>query len=253
MKRVILLDADIVAYNISAKSQQTFDFGDTGVAVHVEDMADVERVVETWVARLIIRLKADELIVCLSVPSSEGFRLKVLPTYKFNRKAEKPRHLQAVKDYLASEYKSYTKPQLEADDVMGILATHPLLISGKKVIVSEDKDMQTIPCWLFRPKRDTKPWLVSEEHANWFHMIQTLMGDPCDGYKGCPLIGIKSAEMILASCAPDKHWSAVVRTYKAAGLTEDDALVQAQVARICRHDDYDFNSGEVKLWTPSKS
>ncbi|UZT50317.1 exonuclease [Enterobacter phage 03_vB_Eclo_IJM] len=36
-----------------------------------------------------------------------------------------------------------------------------------------------------------------------------------------------------------------------AGMTEQELLVQAQVARICRASDYDPKSKEVILWTPS--
>lgn len=244
------MDADIVAYNIASTAESYYDFGDSGRCVSVEDLEVVLEKTDKAIATVVSKLKLDEIIICLSVPSSEGFRLKVLPSYKSNRVAERPVHLQAVKDYMAAEYTSYIKPTLEADDVMGILATHPLLISGKKVIISEDKDMQTIPCWLYRPRRDKKPWKVSEEHADHFHMIQTLMGDAVDGYKGCPNIGIVKATKILEGLAVEDYWGAVVDAYEKAGLTEADALVQAQVARICRHDNYDFTKNEVVLWQP---
>jgi DNA polymerase-1 len=42
----------------------------------------------------------------------------------------------------------------------------------------------------------------------------------------------------------------VVAAFESKGLTEEDALVQARVARICRASDYDFKTKEVKLWNP---
>jgi DNA polymerase-1 len=42
----------------------------------------------------------------------------------------------------------------------------------------------------------------------------------------------------------------VVALYARYGLTEDDALVQARVARICRASDYDFKDRKVIHWTP---
>src|SRR3546814_8955273 len=64
-----------------------------------------------------------------------------------------------------------------------------------RVIVSEDKDMQTLPnvkIW-----RQDKLVETTAESAENFWLYQTLMGDSTDGYKGCPGCGPKSAEAIL--------------------------------------------------------
>lgn len=252
MTRTILLDSDIVAFQFASAGQSTWDFGDSGKCKHVEDLDDVTPKVDVWIAELMEKLNGDELVVCLSVPSSECFRLKVLPTYKGNRKdVVRPDLLQAVKDHMAEKYRSYIRPGLEADDCLGILATHPTLIKGEKIIVSEDKDMETLPCTWYRPKRDKKPRRISEEQADRFHIYQTLIGDTTDGYKGCPGIGPVKAVRILEESGGD-YWSSVVATYESKGLTEEDALVQARVARICRYQDYDFSKKEVKLWTPTR-
>jgi DNA polymerase-1 len=42
----------------------------------------------------------------------------------------------------------------------------------------------------------------------------------------------------------------VVDAYLKAGLTEEDALMNARMARILRAEDWDFENNEVKLWTP---
>lgn len=251
MTTTVLLDSDIVAFQFASTAQKSYDFGDTGVCQSVEELSDVTPIVHQWVTSLMDNLKADKLIVCLSVPSEEGFRMKVLPSYKGNRKdVVRPVLLQQVKDYLATEYPSYTRPTLEADDVMGILSTHPKLIPGTKVIVSEDKDMKTIPGLLFNPRKHKKPVRISEEQADRFHMYQTLAGDTTDGYKGCPGIGPVKAEYLLGVYQRCDWWAAIVEAYESKSLTEEDALVQARVARICRHDDYDFTNKRVKLWNP---
>jgi DNA polymerase-1 len=41
-----------------------------------------------------------------------------------------------------------------------------------------------------------------------------------------------------------------VEAYAKKNLTADDALVQARVARILRHTDYNFKTKEPILWTP---
>lgn len=95
--------------------------------------------------------------------------------------------------------------------------------------------------------------------ADFNHLFQTLTGDVCDGFKGCPGIGPKKAGNILGVATDsdghffrDVAWDAVVATYEKKGLTEADALVQAQVARICRAEDWDADKREVKLWSPNK-
>lgn len=274
----LLLDTDIVAYKFSAANEQSFDWDGDGDKVRVtEDIEDVMVQTIDYVEELKVKLKADELIVCLSCPTSENFRLSILPTYKGNRDpAKKPLQLGLVKQRLADHYPSYERPTLEADDIMGILSTHPTLVKGKKVIVSEDKDMKTIPGWLFNPRKDQKPKLISEADADYFHLYQTLIGDSTDHYSGCPDVGPVNATEVLDNpyllvpydyefkrgprkgmtevryekVPTEDRWAAIVSQFERQGLTEDDALVQARVARILRASDYNFKTKEVILWKP---
>ena len=73
------------------------------------------------------------------------------------------------------------------------------------------------------------------------------MGDATDGYSGCPGIGPKTAEKVLEQGC---DWATVVGCFKAKGLSEEAALIQARVARICHAKDYDFEKKEVILWNP---
>lgn len=262
MSTIALLDADIIAYKLASTAQRTYRFpGLEEPAVACEEFDTLPQRIEAEVEKLVHKLKATGVIVCLSCPTADNWRLKVLPSYKGNRSGvAKPVHLQAVKDYMAEAYPSYRRDTLEADDIMGILSTmnglpksfleqHPEFDpKAKKVIVSEDKDMKTVPGWLFNPAKDSSPKLISDTEADYWHLYQTLIGDATDGYKGCPGVGPKKAEAILASC--EEPWEYVVEAYEAKGLTEEDALVQARVARICRVTDYDFKKKEVILWTP---
>ena len=93
---------------------------------------------------------------------------------------------------------------------------------------------------------------VTEEEADYNHMLQTLTGDAADGYPGCPGIGPKTAEKLLAGVGRTyaEMWPIVVEQYAKKGLSEGIALTQARIARICRRDDYDFKRKEVKLWNP---
>jgi len=120
---------------------------------------------------------------------------------------------------------------------------------GKSIVVSQDKDMKTLPTTVW----DGKDLLhISEAEADYWHMHQTLVGDNADGYKGCPKIGPVKAEKILAADNPLSLWDRVVSAYEANGLTFDDALKQARLARILRWSDWSVKDKQPILWTPTR-
>src|SRR3546814_4456453 len=102
--------------------------------------------------------------------------------YKANRKASrKPLCYWTIIDHLRAEgrYRVLSEDCLEGDDYIGILATRTSPMD--RVIVSEDKDMQTLPnvkIW-----RQDKLVETTAESAENFWLYQTLMGDSTDGYK----------------------------------------------------------------------
>jgi DNA polymerase-1 len=248
MKTTLLIDADAILYQHAYRNQSTFNFGDGEPCVHTDsERAKIEMIEELdkWMSRL----GADDLIICLSDPARRYFRHDVLPTYKAGRSESRPVLLDDLADVLKGQYETFVRPKLEADDVMGILSTHPRLVKGEKIIVSPDKDMLTIPGRLYNPRTDEET-AVTEDEADRWHIYQTLVGDSCDGYAGCPRIGPKKAAKAMEDCPTADLWETVVSLFEAKGLTEDDALIQARVARICRAVDYDFRKKAVKLWTP---
>ena len=245
MQTTLLDDGDILAFKAAAAYQDEHDFGDDEPLISADLGAAQEYIVEE-LNRLQYQLDADRVIVCLS-DDENNWRKNVLPTYKGNRKTTvRPQLLYPLKAWMKETFECRYKPWLEADDVMGILATHPTLLPGEKIIVSEDKDMLTIPGSLYNDRKDVFAQ-VSVEDADAFHLYQTLIGDTTDHYKGCPGVGHVWATEELLECV---SWGTVVSVYVAKGLTEADALVQAQVARICRYTEFDFKEQEVKPWTP---
>lgn len=271
MNRIALIDADIVAFQAAAKNQQTFDFGDDDPIVHL-DMEGAQEAFTDYVDHLVNQSFADEYLLCFS-DDFQNWRKSVLPTYKSNRTGERPELLYPIKDWAFKTFKSIRKPTLEADDVMGILATDPS-DKRERVIISLDKDMRTIPGLFLRPRGDYEIEEISPEQADRYHLMQTLTGDVVDGYTGCPGIGkTKAAYYLEGRLRPvayyqeitrgprkgeqvlkwrdepaDDPWDTVVRLYEKHGYTEKDALVQARVARILRFDEY--VNGRPKLWSP---
>jgi DNA polymerase-1 len=143
-------------------------------------------------------------------------------------------------DWCRDNYRTVTLPKLEADDVMGIKS------NSTTIIVSDDKDMKTIPTRVFRPTTG-ESLNITKEEADKNFFIQALTGDATDGYKGLSGVGIKKAEAILGA---RPHWGAVEDAYVKAGYTKEEALTQARLARILRTQDWDYEKREVKLWTP---
>ena len=145
---------------------------------------------------------------------------------------------------LRKEYKVIIKPGLEADDSMGIYSTkYP-----GNIIASPDKDMRQIPGQLYN--FDETFTIEPDAGATW-HLIQTLAGDQTDGYGGVPGIGVKRAETLFNK--EGYSWKTVVKAFKDKDLTEEDALVNARLARILTVDDYDFKNNRPILWNPPTS
>jgi DNA polymerase-1 len=151
----------------------------------------------------------------------------------------------AVRAKLIDEWNVVTFDNLEADDVMGILATKPG--PTHRIIVARDKDMKTIPGKLWNGKDFMT---ITEQEADYWHMYQTLVGDTTDGYPGCKGVGPKKAETILDDSETINMWPAVLAAFEQRGFDEAFALTQARLARILRWSDWDSDKKEVKLWSP---
>ncbi|MCO5735933.1 hypothetical protein [Stenotrophomonas maltophilia] len=252
----LLMDADIFAFAAASANEGVYYFN--GVENDPVVDANLDRAlltVKRRVDEVANQLKGTRVIVCLT--DEENFRYSVYPDYKGNRKnVRKPSTLRQVKDFLAANYETYKRPGLEADDCMGILSTHPTLIKGRKIIVSDDKDLGTIPGELHSPLKMKVGQVktVTKWEADRYFMEQTLTGDSTDGYPGCKGIGAKSPFVTgLKDCKDAKEmWALVKAGFESKGLTEADALVQARCARILRADDWDFKARSVRLWNPPR-
>ena len=180
-----------------------------------------------------------------------NFRYSVLPSYKSGRTKGKPLAYWQTVRAVEREFRCQTVDGLEADDLMGILATTPGYEDS--IVVTLDKDLKTIPGRHYNPTKDDKPRTVTAAEADWYWLYQTLIGDTTDGYKGCPKIGPVKATAILGAVGGSTGalWPKVVHTYRAAGLGASAALQQARVARILRREDYCKDTKPIRLWDPS--
>lgn len=222
-----------------------------------------------------------EFVDLCILSGDDNWRKEVLETYKANRKGKRkpvgyPVFCQGILDHFGE--KSYKWHGVEGDDVCGILMTNPGLAGCDRVIsVSCDKDFNTVPGYFF--------WLTQmelvkndEATADKFHMLQAMMGDVTDGYGGIPGIGKETAKAFLedpeyywqdvkvmksgprkgeevpywTSSQPEGKtlWGCMVSLAAKQGMSEEDLIVQAQVARILRWSDWDHEAKKPILWRP---
>lgn len=258
----VYIDADIIAYRACMTEETRLRFpGMEEQSVAPGDLEDAVGFALDSIRATAQRLDCEDedVVLVFTDRTAQNFRKAVYPPYKSKRGA-KPEHLWEVIKALRERFRSIHEgvfPGLEGDDILGILMTLPRVDSPTfasmvgRVCVSIDKDLMTIPGWHYNPMANRGPTFQNPAGAVYRHMLQTLVGDTTDGYPGCPGIGPKRAERILAPLAHlDEMWDAVCRTYESRGLTQADALVQARCARILHASDYNRVTKEVILWQP---
>lgn len=260
--RTAILDGDVFAFQSAVVHEREVQW-DTWLWGLWTNTDDAIATLDEAIRRVCVGMKADRVVIGLS--SKNNWRLDVLPTYKHHRVGtRKPCGYAHVLQYMRDTYETWEWPTLEGDDVISILATHPTLLPGQKVIVSIDKDMKSVPGYLLNDGKARKAMEEGQEYDDFIteissteadlnHLRQTLTGDTTDGYKGCPGVGPVKAEKILEPYLdnPKAAWPAIVEAYQKAGLSEEVALQNARVARILRASDFNLDTETVKLWKPS--
>jgi len=244
-----LLDGDEAIYKAAVIKKEDVDWdSEDGAAVsRPPTLKEAKRTLVDMVGSWLHAAGCDKLTFVISPPTRGLFRRGLFPSYKSGR-SEKPEHYAALEAWAIERFEAIWYPGLEADDTMGVLA-------GKgTTIISSDKDMKTIPGRLYVPKSG-KVGTISPERADWQWMYQTLMGDSTDGFSGCTGCGPKGAEALLDRFTTMRDWwPEVVARYRMpkTGKAKDfprqdetDALIQAQLARILRPNEYDPATGEV--------
>lgn len=246
IKTRLLFDADMLLYIACQRNEKVIEWDDglftlhcylsdatTSFDEHVQELTNL--VLEHY------NIEGEyEIIMCLS-DDEVNFRKQLCDDYKANRdNKRRPVCYNAMRDWIPEHYTTLKYPRLEADDVIGIT------IGSKDIAISGDKDFKTIPCHFYDFMRNEYSD-HTEEQANYWHLFQTLIGDPTDNYKGCPKVGEVKAKKILDE---DCSWEAVVRAYEANGSDEETALLNARLAFILRNGYYNKKTKKVKLWTP---
>lgn len=252
----LLIDADVLVYQACAGVEKIV-LWEEDVCLPVANLSDAYASFEFKLNFIMETLGSQDVLLCFSDDGGNNFRKRIFPAYKSNRVGKpRPVALKFLREQILSDliYPTMLLPTLEADDVIGILATDPSYKPDQeKIIVTIDKDLKSIPCSFFNIKHpeDGVQKVTQEEADTWF-MTQTLIGDSTDGYSGCPKYGPVAAAKALNPLDKtiEAMWPVVVEAYEKAGLGEDHALAMARLARILHHEDYNQETRKVKLWEP---
>jgi len=134
-----------------------------------------------------------------------NFRYDVAKTeeYKANRRdTVKPTHYQHCRDYLQSQWAAQVTEGCEADDAISIEAYKGDMSST--VIVSVDKDFDTVPCWRYNFVKDEFIENTPESALRFFYE-QVLTGDRVDNIPGIHGIGPKKAQKLLGDATTEEE------------------------------------------------
>ena len=238
---MLLIDTDFLAYKSAQACEEGIDFGND-VIVAQSRFSEVLKIFERELRKVKTAMMEDEVILYFSSP--KNFRKEISADYKGHRNRRKPLGYKRLVNHCIENYRTVLRDGLEADDSLGI--AHTQFPDTEAIIVSPDKDMRQIPGVLWNMSDDVVE--ITKEDGDRWHLMQTLAGDPTDGYPGCPGIGLKRAADLLDKS--DDPWDAVCKAFKDKGLSEDIALMNARLAKILQHEDYDHDRQEPILWTP---
>ena len=241
MKAVI--DGDMLAYKIGFSCEVETEWTNDIWTLHT-NLAEMKREVHVFLDKIQAKLGVDDFHIVFSPRTN--FRYRLMPSYKAGRKGKrKPMGLKPLKRWVLEQFDGELAQDMEADDLIGIICTRD---PEDTIAVSGDKDFATLPITWFNHMKDIT-LRTTPEQAKYNHLVQTLAGDPVDGYAGVKGVGVKTAKKILDKGEPT--WDTVVAAYEKADMTEEEALLNARMAYILHDKDYNRITKEIKLWQPS--
>ena len=284
-KDLLLLDGDWLVFKAMSAAEVETDWGDdvwTLECDHKLAKSILDEDIKAWVTR---KAKWSKAKIVLAFSDGRNWRKELIdPTYKQNRKSvRKPvgykAFLQNIMD--SDEYMTVSEPMLEADDVIGIIASGWDKFGAEQTtIISCDKDFRTIPNCDFLWCSNGNIYRQTFETADFWHLYQTMKGDLTDGYSGIKGWGDKSEEFLnnpyylrrvehLIASGKNKGkteirfvkedrldktlWECILSVAVKADMTEDDVIKQGRLARILRYNEYDIDQGTVIPWKPEWS
>src|SRR3990167_600828 len=215
---ICLVDCDILVYRV-------------GFATQKNRFSEAQRQVDNWIEKILEEFDTTHFHLYLS--DSEGnFRKEIDPNYKANRKVEKPRHYEAIINYMLDEWDAEVAWGQEADDAMGIMQIrylheqNPNWREDKTVICTVDKDLNQVAGKHYNFITG-QHYDITYEQGLYFFYHQLLTGDPVDNIIGLKGIGkLKAAKMLLDCTTEPELFNAAYNAYKQVYNEESECRLE---------------------------
>lgn len=246
---IALIDADIVTHRVGYTTDNE----------------------EEWIARarcdemldgILVDTSASEFVLWLSDSRDGTFRAKLFPEYKANRTGARPRHYDAIKEYLIKKWGARIADRMEADDMLGIMQDKH---GTETVICSIDKDLLQIPGQHYNFVKKEWESVTFWEGLKWFYK-QLLIGDTSDNVRGCSGIGPvkagKALDPVSEAQGEEVLFQAVHRLYQkqekgwSSNQILDHILLVGRLLRIKQKEEeplWDFPKLSLMQEPPSSS
>ncbi len=245
--RVVLIDGDIVAYEVAAMSRipNGIPYKDISPGEMYYDEQRLYNIVDDRVQNILHRTGSFYFTIYFS-STARSYRKSAHPDYKANRDPEKIPHSHTkVKDYIINNYGLHVqvaKMGEEADDAIIEAAQLSKLSQGpiNVVIASRDKDLKQCPGFHYTwpcGKQKEKYEIVDLRGALHAWAKQMLMGDSVDNIKGLKGIGKAKADKLLSAMWRHIKWLSTVDhneddlIYRVANFVYDVYMLHPEALR----------------------
>ncbi len=201
----------------------TMEDGKLQKLIRVEPVAFACHTVKNMINEMMADIDADAHQVYLTSTDKSNYRFDIAKTkvYKGNRKAAKPVHYDAIRDYLTKYWNAAIITGMEADDAMGIeqyTNGRGFGCDAVTIICTIDKDLDMIPGWHYNfvtkelyETDDPGTLELSENRRKlkgggllWFY-AQILLGDSADNIPGLPGFGPVKVYDVLYDCKDERE------------------------------------------------
>jgi DNA polymerase-1 len=247
---IALIDGDELAYKACTTPIKTLNEADEIEVFDIEILSDVVDNAKAFINTWMEKTEATDCVICLSCEDRKLYRKQFYPAYKSNRGTEKPRFYWELINYLKENYEWVEEAGLEADDVLGILHTG---VYPDSIMVSSDKDMDTVPGKRYSPYHD-RFTEVTEHMADMNWLAQSLSGDSSDGYSGAKGVGKMGALKLLSiprmARNLDFAFEHVVGMFERRGHSKEEAFGNLICARILRCSDVQRTNSGLVIYIP---
>ncbi len=267
--RRVQIDADFLAYQVTAES-----------ADHIgeKSFSDMQHNCTVTIDHL-TALAGAEFYTLFLTPSDSNkgqrFQSAALKEYQANRKGkEKPRYLNAMRDWMGAKLGATMCRDCEADDGMS-MAQYKAIKEGNEnlsIIASRDKDLRMVPGLHLNWESgaiegtsadepfgyiyidDTKSTKTVKGYGWKFFWCQMLMGDTADNITGLPLVHPEVMNKVKPTAASNKNPEkrkpgkcGPVLSYEILNSVDnnkDAALLVANLYKVCPEWSVHWKTGE---------